>query len=85
MENTKELNLNELEKVAGGKGGSPTPLPDRPGCEVYKIKSGDTLGRIAYRYHTTADFIKSINTTISNVNDITAGYYIYVPLENPGK
>ena len=42
-----ELNLNEMSKVSGGTGGSPTPLPERPGCIVYHIKKGDKLGVIA--------------------------------------
>ena len=75
----KELNLNEMKEVAGGRGGSPHMLPDKPGFKVYKIKSHDTLSKIAGRYGTTADYLKSINSTIHNVNDITAGFYIYVP------
>ena len=78
MEN-KELNLNEMEEIAGGRGGSPHMLPEKPGYKVYKIKSHDTLSKIAGRNHTTADHLKAINPTIHNVNDITAGFYIYVP------
>lgn len=79
MDNMKELNLNEMEEVAGGRGGSPTKLPPKPGFNVYKIKSHDTLSKIAGRYGTTAQYLKSINPTITNINDITAGFYIYVP------
>lgn len=78
MENT-ELNISEMEEVAGGRGGSPRMLPEKAGFKVYKIKSHDTLSRIAGHYGTTADYLKSINPTIHNVNDITAGFYIYVP------
>ena len=39
----------------------------------------DELGRIARRYGVTAEYLKAINPTIYNINDITAGYYIYVP------
>ena len=79
MDNVNELNLNEMEEAVGGRGGSPTKLPDVQGFSVYRIKSGDTLSRIAGRYGTTADYLKSINPTIHNINDITAGFYIYVP------
>ena len=75
----KELNMNELEAVTGGKGGSPTPLPHKPGLAVYRIQSGDTLGKIARRFHTSVDFLMEVNSTITNLNDITAGYYMYVP------
>ena len=74
-----ELNLNEMEEVVGGKGGSPTKLPPKAGCDVYRIKSGDNLTKIARHYGTTAEHLKAMNPTIHNINDITAGYYIYVP------
>ena len=44
-----ELNLNEMENVAGGKGGSSTPLPRKDGFDVYKIQSKDTLTRMDIR------------------------------------
>jgi LysM repeat protein len=75
----KALNLNEMENVIGGQGGSPTKLPDKKGYWVYRIKSGDCLSRIAGRYGTTAETLKRVNNTIHNINDITAGYYIYIP------
>ena len=74
-----ELNLNEMEMINGGRGGSPTMLPERDGYWVYRIKSGDCLSRIAGTYGTTAENLKRVNSTIHNVNDITAGYYIYIP------
>lgn len=78
-ENMKELNLEAMEEVVGGKGGSPKPLPEKAGYHVYQIQSGDTLIRIAKRYNTTAEHLKAINPTITNARDITAHYYIYVP------
>jgi LysM repeat protein len=75
----QELNLNELEDVTGGKGGSPTKLPHVEGLMVYKIVHGDTLTKIAGRFHTTVKYLMSINPTIKNANDITAGFYMYVP------
>ena len=74
-----ELNLNEMETVTGGKGGSPTPLPPVSAYDVYRIESGATLTRIARKFHTTVDYLMMINPTITNRNDITAGYYMYVP------
>ena len=73
MDNMNELNLNEMNNIVGGAGGSPHPLPDKSGCIVYRIARGDTLGKIARRYGTTAERIKAVNTTVHNVNDITAG------------
>ena len=79
MDNMEELSLNEMEEVAGGMGGSPRRLPKREGFRLYRIVRGDTLGGIARAYNTTAEYLKSINPTIHNINDITAGYWIYVP------
>ena len=78
MEN-KELALSEMEEAVGGRGGSPKELPYKAGYEVYRIKTGDNLTKIARRYNTTAEHLKEINATIRNINDITPGYYIYVP------
>lgn len=74
-----ELNLNELEAVNGGKGGSPNPLPEKSGFKRHKIVSGETLSGIANKYGTTVNYLMSINPTITNKNDITAGFWIYVP------
>lgn len=76
---SKELNLSEMEEVAGGRGGSKTPLPPKGNFGVYQIVKGDTLGKIARRYNTTVDYLMVINPSIKNKNDITAGYYMYVP------
>lgn len=78
--NIRELSMDEMNNVVGGSGGSPRPLPDKSGCIVYQIVKGDTLGKIARRYGTTAERIKAVNTTIHNLNDITAGYFIYIPV-----
>lgn len=74
-----ELNLNEMETVTGGKGGSPTPLAPTKEFDVYKIEYGTTLTRIANKFKTTIAYLMAINPTITNKNDITAGYYMYVP------
>ena len=36
----QELNMNELEAVTGGKGGSPTVLPHKPGWA--RLPAGST-------------------------------------------
>lgn len=79
MDTKNELNLNEMAEVTGGRGGSPTRLPDVQGLKVYQIQSHDTLTKIAHRFHTTVDYLMRINSTIKNRDDITAGYYMYVP------
>lgn len=78
MENM-ELNVNEMEEVVGGKGGSPKMLPAKAGLKVYQIRKGDNLHRIANRCRCTVKELMAINPTITDANDITAGYYIYLP------
>ena len=86
MENN-ELNLNELEEVTGGAGKTQAPYggmkdypPEKAGCKIYKIASGDKLGNIAKNNGTTVERIMAVNPTIKNANNIRAGYYIYIPL-----
>ena len=64
MAEKKELNLDEMEQVVGGKGGSRTRLPDKDGYIVHKIKKGETLIKIAEQYGTTVEEILSENDTI---------------------
>ena len=77
--NTNELNMNEMENVNGGRGGSPTVLPRKEGFIVYQIAGDENLTKIAKRYGTTVKAIKNVNPTIDNVNFIRAGYWIYIP------
>ena len=79
MENNMELNLDQMEKVIGGRGGFPTKPPEMKEYKRYQIQRGDTLGGIARDNGTTVEVLKSINSSIMNVNDITAGYWIYIP------
>ena len=52
---SKELNVTEMEQIAGGankgeqppKGGSSTPLPAKSGCKVYRVVGDDNLTKIA--------------------------------------
>ncbi|MBQ8136634.1 MAG: LysM peptidoglycan-binding domain-containing protein [Clostridia bacterium] len=83
MENNEminnELNVNELEEAVGGSGGSPRMLPEKDHYVVYKIRKGDTLSFLAYDNRCTVADLMRANPTIKNRNDITAGYYIYLP------
>ena len=78
MENT-ELNLNEMEEVAGGKGGSKKELHPTKYYNVHHIVAGENLTRIAKKYGTTVNALLKANPTITDKNDITEGYWIYVP------
>ena len=86
MEENRELNLNEMEDVAGGAGkdgpgGSPKPLPPKAGFIVYQIQHGDKLGDIARKFNTTVAKIQAANAgLIKNVNFIREKFYIYIPM-----
>ena len=84
----KELNVVEMEQVAGGaqskqppRGGSSTPLPAKAGCKVYRVVGDDNLTKIAKNNGTTVKAIMQVNDgIITNKNFIRAGFYIYIPI-----
>jgi len=87
MSDTKELNLNELEKAVGGKGYVPSGgIKDRPdasqipaGCTVHQITATDNLTRIAAFYKTTIKAIMDRNPSIKDKNLLRTGYFLIVP------
>jgi len=85
-ENLNELNEELLEDVTGGKtavpyGGYRTKPKAKAGYEIYQIKSGDTLGKIAFNKHTTQAAIMAANKDVlKDANRIRAGYYLYIPV-----
>ena len=81
-----------LDPQIGGYKGNPSPTPSAPAPNPepekpsepsyieYKIKSGDTLSKIAKKYGTTVKAIKEANPgKIKNVNKIYAGDVIRIP------
>ena len=59
---------------------SPTPVP-APTPQVYVIKQGDTLSKIARRFGLTIDVLLAANTeTIKDPNKIAIGDQIIIPL-----
>ena len=91
--------LPALLGVGGGDGGAgsspspsvavstpsaePTPIPD-PTPQVYVIKSGDTLSRIAREFNVTLDALLEANKDrISNPNRIKVGDEIIIPVPVP--
>ena len=82
MDNMNELDLNEMEMISGGRGGSPTPLPKKAGYIVYQIEANENLTRIAKRFGTTVKAIQNANSdTIDDPNFIRAGFWIYIPVK----
>ena len=79
MDNIRKLNFDEMEKVIGGAGGSPTPPKRTPKTDVYRIKSNDTLSKIAVLYNTTETKLLSLNPSLKMFEALTPDYYILVP------
>ena len=68
MEN-KNMIDNELENVSGGA---------YIGNNYYQVESGDTLGKIAARFHTSVNHLMALNPRITNPNLIYAGEVIRI-------
>jgi LysM repeat protein len=66
MNNGQATQNVEAKKVASAK------------SKVYKVKSGDTLGFIAQRYHTSVSLIKRLNQLKSD--NINVGQILKIPL-----
>jgi LysM repeat protein len=59
---------------------SPTPIPE-PTPQLYTIKSGDTLSKIARKFNVSLDALLAANKeTIKNPNRIRVGDEIIIPL-----
>lgn len=75
----RELNLNELEEVTGGKRHF-TPEPDRPGWIQHKVTATDTLIKIADRYGISDwRLIRKWNNHINpETNMIRTGEFLWI-------
>ncbi len=69
-----ELSLDELEKIGGGY----KRPAEKAGYIIYQIQKGDTLTRIANRYHCTVNDLLRWNPKITNKSLIYAGDYLYI-------
>jgi LysM repeat protein len=86
--------LPALLGIGGGGSGSPAPSGSRPAAtakpsptvppaptpQVYVVKAGDNLGKIAKKYGLTIDQILAANPAIKNPNKISLGQEIVIPL-----
>jgi LysM repeat protein len=86
--------LPALLGIGGGGSGSPAPgssrpvvtakpsptVPPAPTPQVYVVKAGDNLGKIAKKFGLTIDQILAANPAIKNPNKISLGQEIVIPL-----
>ena len=57
----------------------------RPTAQVYVIKAGDTLLKIAKKYKLTMDQLLAANKKIKNPNKISVGDEIVIPVPPPAE
>ena len=69
-----ELNLEDLDLATGGY----KRPAQKAGFIIYQIVKGDTLIRIASRFHCTVNDIMKWNPKITNKRLIYAGDYLYI-------
>ena len=63
---------------------SPT-VPPAPTPQVYVIKAGDTLWKMAKRFGITLEELLAANPSIKNPNKISIGQQIVIPLAGRGR
>ena len=83
MADMMELNLDEMAAVSGGKnekGWEYKPKNVPAGCEVYRIRRGDSMHSVAAARNTTTDHLLKLNPKITNPNLIVEGFYLIVPI-----
>ncbi len=74
-EKTRELSMEEMDKVFAGAG---NPLPPKKGFYIYQVEAGDTLTRISHKFNVSKEAIKRSNPKM-NLNLIHTGDYLYIP------
>ena len=75
MSEINELNMEEMNQVAGG-----ARPKEKEGFFIYQIVKGDNLSKIANKFGTTVSKILAANPKIKDKNLIYAGDYIYINL-----
>lgn len=69
---------NMFGNALDGQVGDNTSFSNTQSSNVYVVKAGDTLGKIAQMYNTTIDVLMSYNRDITNPNKIKVGQEIIV-------
>lgn len=77
----KELSVEELDQVSGGRSGGYDQKPRaKHGCKIHKVVHGETLTKIASHYGTTVQKIMAVNPELTDPTFIQPGCYMYVPV-----
>lgn len=82
LANPNSLTLGQVLKIPGSDsqatGSTTSPSAPGTGSDTYTVQAGDTLGRIAQRFGTTADALASANG-ITNPDSIKVGQVLKLP------
>jgi LysM repeat protein len=90
--------LPALLGVGGGGAASPSPSAGRPTAgasvvptvkpgptpQIYIVKKGDTMSKIARNFNVTVEEIMAVNPEIKDPNKIALGQQIVIPASTPG-
>jgi LysM repeat protein len=68
--------------AAASASAEPTPIPE-PTPQIYTVKAGDALARIARRFGLTLDQLRAANPDIKDPNKIKVGDKIVIPTPPP--
>ena len=80
MENMRELDLNEMEQVSGGREYGMTKLPQaKDGCIAERVRDGDTILSIARRFGLHYQKILDANPGMTHTDTLIPNTYIYIP------
>ena len=82
MSETKELNVEQMENVSGGRavaGGVKNKPAPKAGYIVHQITDTDTVWGLSQRYGCTMDAICKANPSIQDKSLIRTGYWLYIP------
>ena len=76
ISNSDRIRIGQSIRVSGQASTSSSTANKSSSSKTYKVKSGDTLDKIAKAHNTTVNSLLSINPSISNANTIHTGQSI---------
>lgn len=80
MENMRELDLNEMEQVSGGREyGMAKPPLSKDDRMAERVRDGDTILSIAHRYGLHYQKILDANPGMTRTDTLIPNTYIYIP------
>lgn len=79
LSNPNYIQLGTVLKLTVGAQPSPTPSPEPPASNTYRVRAGDTLASIARRYGVSLSALASANRNLRNPNLLRPGMVLRIP------